>query len=230
MANSGVLQKVHGDKLFYLDDVNANFPVKGGNVMALKGIKLSIRPGEIIFLTGPSGAGKTTLLRLFAGEVLPSSGVMIRPGPELFIGAIAQDLQLLADWTCYENLLMAFDPLIYRHRTEFQDNLEELGKVFGITDCFRWKVSQANGGLRQKIAIVRALLARPSILLADEPTSALDYENSTKLYEVLHLYNRRYGMTIVWATHHRELVKQFTGRTLHLDRGRLVYTGHACFI
>lgn len=230
MASGDILKKIHGDKLFYLDEVSVSFKAKETKAWALKGIKLSIRPGEIIFLTGPSGAGKTTLLRLLANELSPSSGIVVRPPSELFIGIIAQDLQLLPDWSCYDNLKVAYDPLIYRHHQEFYDNLQELAQVFGITDRFHLKIAQANGGLRQKIAIVRALLARPGILLADEPTSALDYENAAKLYDVLHLYNRRYGTTIVWATHNRELVKQFTGRTLHLDRGKLVYTGHACFI
>ncbi|MBT6325532.1 MAG: cell division ATP-binding protein FtsE, partial [Bdellovibrionales bacterium] len=88
----------------------------------------------------------------------------------------------------------------------------------------------ANGGLRQKIAIIRALLTRPEVFIADEPTSSLDYDNAYKLYEVLNLYNAKRGMTVIWASHNRELVKKFTGRVVHLDKGKLVYSGNACFI
>jgi ABC-type methionine transport system ATPase subunit len=77
---------------------------------------------------------------------------------------------------------------------------------------------------------VRALLGRPYVLLADEPTSALDRDSTLKLYELLTYINQKHQMTIIWASHNRELVKKFNGRIIHLEQGKLIYTGHSCFI
>ena len=78
--------------------------------------------------------------------------------------------------------------------------------------------------------MIRALLSRPTALLADEPTAALDKESSYRLFEVLNHFNHKKGLAVVWATHNKELIKQFPGKIAHLDGGRLVYSGHACFI
>ena len=92
------------------------------------------------------------------------------------------------------------------------------------------KVSEANGGLKQQIALIRSLLSRPQILLLDEPTSSLDTEKALKVYEILDFVNSKYGTTCIWATHNRELIKKFNGRIIYLDKGKLIYSGHACFI
>ena len=97
-------------------------------------------------------------------------------------------------------------------------------------DRLHLKVNDANGGLKQKVAIIRALLTRPDVLIADEPTSSLDIDNTRRLFDVLNLYNVKRGLTVIWATHNKELIKSFTGRIIHLDNGRLVYSGNACFI
>ena len=125
---------------------------------------------------------------------------------------------------------MVYNPEIYSSYKEFQTDLKDLSRIIGITDRLNLKVSKANGGLRQKIAIVRALLTRPNVLIADEPTNSLDLDNSRKVFDILNLYNVKRGMTVIWSTHNRDLVKKFTGRILHLDKGKLIYSGHACFI
>ena len=84
--------------------------------------------------------------------------------------------------------------------------------------------------MKQKIALIRALLARPNILIADEPTCSLDKESSVKLFEILNFYNLKRKLTVIWASHNRELVKQFPGKIIHLEKGKLIYSGHACFI
>jgi cell division transport system ATP-binding protein len=91
-------------------------------------------------------------------------------------------------------------------------------------------MKDANGGLKQKVAMIRALLSKPQVLLADEPTAALDKESAMKLFEILNFYNVRRNLTVVWASHNRDLVKQFPGKIVHLDGGKLIYSGHACFI
>jgi len=215
--------------LFYLDDVSVFY----GNNKALKSIQLTINTGEVLFITGSSGAGKSTLLNILGGQLTPDQGRVVLPQmntPQVFTSMVFQDLKLISHLTCRENLWYAYDQKVYRNKNEFQSELTEYAKLFGMNDHLELKLGLVNGGMKQKVAIVRALLCRPNIFLADEPTSSLDYENSTKFFEVLNYLNVKRNLTVVWATHNRELVKSFSGRIIHLENGRLVYSGHACFI
>ncbi len=214
-------------KLFSLNDVTVQF----NELTALKNIQFTLNKGEIVFVTGASGAGKTTLLRVIAGDQDPTSGRVMRPTQnEIFISQVYQDLRILIDETCYENLLTSYDPNIYKNRKEFESDLNDLCRFLGITDRLSIKMRFANGGLKQKVAIIRSLLTKPDVFIADEPTSSLDADNARKIFDVLNLYNVKRGLTIVWASHNRELIRSLSGRIVHLDSGRLVYSGHACFI
>ena len=231
--NSSRQQKrtsANGRHLFYLEDVGQEFD----HIQALKNVELAIDKGEIVFITGASGAGKTTLLRILSGEMEPQSGKVIRPeesGPKAqFLSKVFQDLRLMPKWSIDENLDMAFDSSAYRNRKEFEADKQDIAKVLGFQDRLHLKIYQANGGLKQKVAITRALLTKPDIFMADEPTSSLDSDNAQRIFDVLNLYNNKKGMTVIWASHNKELVKRFTGRIVHLDKGHLVYSGHACFI
>ncbi len=217
--------------IFHCDDVSVQY----GDVLALRNVQLTIERGEIIFLTGASGAGKTTLLKVLSGLEKPTSGKITRPdyfsgNKKLFISNVFQDLRLMGRYTCLENLLFAYDSSLYSSKAEFMQDLYELSRILGIKDRLDLKINDANGGLKQKVAIIRALLSRPDILIADEPNSSLDNDNSRRLFDVLNLYNVKRGLTIIWATHNKDLIKSFSGRILHLDNGRLVYSGNACFI
>ncbi len=217
--------------IFHCDDVSVSY----GEIRALRNIQLTIERGEVIFLTGASGAGKTTLLKLLSGIIEPSSGKVIKPDffegkRRLFISNVFQDLRLMGKYTCEENLMFAYDSSIYDSKAEFMQDLNELARILGIKDRLNLKVNDANGGLKQKVAIIRSLLTKPDVLIADEPTSSLDTDNARRLFDVLNLYNAKRGTTVIWATHNKELIKNFTGRIIHLDGGRLVYSGHACFI
>lgn len=202
-------------------------------IHALRNVELTVSKGEIVFVTGASGAGKTTLLRMLAGDLSPTSGRIQHPfnrNEDFFVARVFQDLRLISELTCEANLNIAYDPSLYASRKAFEKDKAELCRVLGVSDRLTLKIKDANGGLQQKIAIIRTLLTKPDVLIADEPTSALDSENGKRLFEVLSYFNMKRGMTIIWATHDKELVKRFTGRILHLDGGRLVYSGHACFI
>jgi cell division transport system ATP-binding protein len=214
------------DQSFYLQDVTVDF----GSIQGLRNVQLSINNNEVLFVTGSSGAGKTTLLKILTGELEPTSGEVILPPKVKFVAPVFQDLRLLDRKTCEANLWISYDNSVHGTKKEFLKELNELAKVFGITDRLDLKMNKANGGLKQKIAIIRALLTRPDILVLDEPTSSLDSANAQKLFDVLSFYNSKRGLTVIWATHNRELVKKFSGRIVHLDRGKLVYSGHACFI
>ncbi len=212
--------------LFSLTDVSVEF----GDLKALKNIELKIDRGDILFVTGASGAGKTTLLKVLAGEVEATKGKLMRPGRDIFLGKVFQELRLVGKLTCEKALWDAYDPNLYHGKKEFECDLAELCRIFGITDRLDLKLNCANGGLKQKVAIIRAFLTKPDVFIADEPTSSLDLDNARKLYDVLNLYNAKKGLTVIWATHNRDLVNKFSGRIAHLDNGRLVYSGHACFI
>ncbi|OUR97459.1 hypothetical protein A9Q84_08470 [Halobacteriovorax marinus] len=193
-------------------------------------VQFSVERGEIVFITGVSGAGKSTLLRVLAGEIEPDSGRIKRPDSSIFISQVFQDLRLMGTLTCRENLKICYDPAFYSSRKEFEKDLNELSRILGISDRLDILVKNANGGLKQKIAIIRALLSRPDIIICDEPTSSLDSECARKIFEILNLYNVKRKLTVIWASHNKELVKQFSGRIVHIDSGKLVYSGHACFI
>ncbi len=216
--------------VFYCEDLSVQF----GEISALKNVQLTIERGEIIFVTGASGAGKTTLLKVLSGLADPTSGRVIRPNEShqkgLFISNVFQDLRLMGKYTCEENLMFAYDSSVYSNKAEFMQDLNELSRILGIKDRLKLKIGDANGGLKQKVAIIRSLLTRPDVLIADEPTSSLDIDNTRRLFDVLNLYNTKRGLTVIWATHNKELIKSFTGRIIHLDNGRLVYSGNACFI
>ncbi|MCK5883072.1 MAG: ABC transporter ATP-binding protein [Bacteriovoracaceae bacterium] len=217
--------------IYYLEDVSVQF----GHITALKSVELSIEQGEVIFITGASGAGKSTLLKVLSGEIEPTGGSVKRAesdlkGKRIFSSRVFQELRLMERMSLEDNMKLSYDPTVYRSRNEFNQDMMELSKVLGIDDRLQLKARDANGGLRQKVSIVRALLARPDIFIADEPTSSLDFDNARKLFDLLNIYNVKRGMTIIWASHNGELVKKFSGRIVHLDKGRLVYSGHACFI
>lgn len=219
----------HQNYLFHLD----NLSVEYGNIKALKSVQLTIYPGEILFVTGPSGAGKTSLLSVLGGHLEPTSGKAILPhqrSSKHFVSTVFQDLRLMQKKSCEDNLWMAFDSSIYATKNEFFREVEELSRLFNVYDHLNRPIADCNGGMKQKVAMIRALLAKPTALLADEPTASLDKENSYRLFEVLNHFNHKKGLTLVWATHNKELIKQFPGKIAHLDNGRLVYSGHACFI
>ena len=225
------LNKTHDQTIFSLEDVSVRY----GDIMALDCINLNIYRGEILFITGASGAGKTTLLRLLAGSITPTKGRVLLPkdltkNRNFFSSQVFQDLRLINNQTGEQNLFKSFDGKVYDSKKVFISEMKELCRAFGILDRIHLKISDANGGLKQKIAMVRALLSRPDCLIADEPTCSLDYENNRKVFDILSLYNLKKGLTVIWSSHNKEIVRKFSGRIIHLDNGKLVYTGHACFI
>jgi len=213
--------------LYHLDDVSVSF----GNIKALQSVTLTINPGEILFITGKSGAGKSTLLNMLAGDLRPDKGRIFLPDRnKIFASQVFQDLKLLSEQTCEQNLWYAYDDKLYKTKNEFHEDMMELVKVLGIKNFLSNRMCDVNGGMKQKVALVRSLLARPNVLLADEPTCSLDKDSSVKLFEVLNFYNVKRKLTVVWASHNRDLVKQFPGKIVHLENGKLIYSGHACFI
>lgn len=214
--------------LFRLEDVSVFFK----KTVALKNISLKISSSDFLFITGASGAGKTTFINLLANNVKINRGRMYRRplrGTE-FVAEVFQDLRLVEDITIEENLFLVFDKKVHKSRNNFYSEVLELTRYFGISDKLTLKIADTNGGLRQQVAIIRALLSRPTVLLVDEPTCSMDRQNAARVFDLFNYYNTKRGLTIVWASHNRELVKEFNGKTIHLDQGKVVYSGYACFI
>ncbi len=212
--------------LFSLRGVGVCF----GELTALDNIQLDIKKGEILFVTGPSGAGKTTLLKILAGHLRPTTGSFKNHATGLFISQVFQDLRLIMDMSIKENLLLSYDKKLYSNKQTFLFDLHELSRALDFEDKLDMKMTCANGGLKQKTAVVRALLSRPNVFIADEPTGQLDFKSAQNIFEVFNLYNIKRNMTIIWASHNQELVKRFATKVFHLKKGKLMYSGHACFI
>lgn len=207
--------------LFKLVNVDVDF----GDLKALSRVSLVIEKGDFTFLTGPSGAGKTTFLNILSGDVKQTSGSLIKNkvnDGNLFVARVFQNLQVIEDWTVSQNLELCYAKEIFKSKKEFNTEVMDLVNLFDMKKNLHKKLTELNGGAKQKTAIIRALLSRPDIFLADEPTSSLDRENAKRLYEVLKFYNQKMGMTVVWATHQLDLINQFHGKLIHLSNGKLL--------
>lgn len=199
--------------------------------VALKDVSLNIAAGEWIFLVGASGMGKTTLLRLLYKEESPDSGRVLIGGQDVTrlsgsylrrsMGIIFQSFRLLPRKTAYENIaygaeVLGVPPSEIRRRTI------EILELVGLQDKASRLPSELSGGEQQRIAIGRALINRPSLIVADEPTGDLDPENSEMVLRTFENVNREKNATILFATHAVELVNRLRKRVVRLEHGRVV--------
>jgi cell division transport system ATP-binding protein len=212
------------------DDVSKTY--KNGTP-ALKNITLDIEKGEFVFLVGASGSGKTTFLRLLLREELPDSGRILEAGRDLGaqkkwrvpylrrnIGCVFQDFRLLPNKTVFENVAFALE-VIGRPRSTVDSQVPQILELVGLGDKANNYPSELSGGEQQRVAVARAFVNRPLILLADEPTGNLDPANSEAIMALLERINRT-GTTVVMATHDKALVDRMRRRVIELDKGELV--------
>jgi cell division transport system ATP-binding protein len=200
---------------------------------ALKDITLDIEKGEFVFLVGASGSGKTTFLRLLLREELPDKGRILEAGRDLTelskfrvpflrrnIGCVFQDFRLLPNKTVFENVAFALE-VIGRPRSTVDSQVPLILDLVGLTDKARSLPGELSGGEQQRVAVARAFVNRPLILLADEPTGNLDPSNSESIMALLERINRT-GTTVVMATHDKALVDRMRRRVIELDRGEMI--------
>ena len=205
----------------------------GGSEPALSDLSLSIEKGEFVFITGASGAGKSTLLNIIFGIEAPSEGHIIIDGrnylkiPKKDIapirkrtGFIFQDFKLIESKTVYENVALSLkvlgvSPSVVRRRV-----LKALSYV-KLQHRANYKPLSISGGEQQRVAVARALVKEPAILLADEPTGNLDAELAVEMMELFKEVNSR-GTTVVVATHDRALIERVGKRVIELGDGRLL--------
>ena len=202
-------------------------------VYALRDLSLTIDKGEFLFLTGPSGAGKSTFLRLLLREDLPSEGALKVAGRELkslapaqvqayrrTVGFVFQDFRLVPRFTVFENVSFVMRVLGVPVATQQRKTFQVL-KWVGLQHRMNASPEELSGGEQQRIAIARALVNDPQLILADEPTGNLDPDLSLEIMNLFREINAR-GTTVIVATHDRELIRQVGRRAITLDHGRIV--------
>jgi lipoprotein-releasing system ATP-binding protein len=208
--------------------------VEGAVVLeVLKGIDLTIRAGERVAIVGPSGAGKTTLLQLLGGLDTPTSGVVRVRGQDLastdnaergrirnrHLGFVYQFHHLLPEFTALENVAM---PLLVRRESldAIQARAREVLERVGLAERLNHKPGELSGGERQRVAVARALVTEPAVVLADEPTGNLDRKTGDTVLELMLTLNREAGASLVIVTHDSRIASRMN-RVLRLSDGGL---------
>lgn len=204
-----------------------------GGLQILKGIDLEIRKGEIVSIVGPSGAGKTTLLQIIGTLDKPDSGKVLYDGVDVIgmndtdisafrnnnIGFVFQFHQLLPEFTALENVMIpAFIKGIKSREAE--KRAKELLKFMGLSNRETHKPSELSGGEKQRVAVARALMNNPEVILADEPSGSLDSKNKEELHKIFFLLREQFGQTFVIVTHDEGL-SGITDRTIFMKDGRI---------
>ena len=204
-----------------------------GGFEALRDVSFEISAGQMVFVTGHSGAGKTTLIKLISTVERPTSGSLLVNGQNLGalgrsalpylrrnLGMVFQDQKLLFDRNALANVLLPLEILGVAHREAVRRAQAALDKV-GLLAREKAMPIALSGGEQQRLAIARAVVNRPNLLIADEPTGNLDADSATAILEIFAEFNR-VGVTVVVATHDQGWVERYHPSVLRLDHGRLL--------
>lgn len=209
------------------------YTIYDDEIEVLNGVNLHIKDGEFVSIIGPSGAGKSTLLRLMTREILPYQGQVVIDGVNIVdlpskaipllrrkIGTIYQDFKLLSNKTAFENVAFAME-VCGMDEHEIGNDVPKVLGIVGLNDKLNSFPHQMSGGEKQRLAIARALIHRPRIILADEPTGNLDMVNSYDVVKLLTKINEL-GTTVILATHNREVVNGIGKRVISMEKGKIV--------
>lgn len=207
--------------------------IYSGGITALRKVDLRIEPKEFVTLVGPSGSGKSTLIKLIIREENPSEGkifvgnqdiLTLKPWELPFlrrrIGIVFQDFKLLREKTAYENIAFAME-MCGLSTSQIMEDVPNVLKIVGLLDKADHFPHQLSGGEQQRIALARALIHRPDILIADEPTGNLDPINTWEIIQLLMKINEL-GTTLILATHNKEMVNLIKKRVVTIKDGQIV--------
>ena len=211
-------------------NVNKQYP---NGITAVNGLSVKINQGEFVYIVGPSGAGKSTFIKMMYREEKPTSGTVKvgkfdltkmkeRDVPYLrrYVGVVFQDFKLLPRLTVYENIAYAME-VIEKTPRQIEKRVFEVLDLVKLKHKARMYPNELSGGEQQRIAIARAIVNMPGILIADEPTGNLDPDTSNEIMRILEEINSQ-GTTILMATHNSQIVNDIKHRVLAVENGRIV--------
>ena len=216
--------------MIHLEGITKSF----GSLQVLKGIDLEITQGEVVSIVGPSGAGKTTLLQIMGTLDSPDAGMINIDGTNVsrmkekelsafrnkHIGFVFQFHQLLPEFTALENVMIpAFIAGVPTKEASMR--AMEILDFMGLKERASHKPNELSGGEKQRVAVARALINQPAVILADEPSGSLDSHNKEELHQLFFDLRNRFGQTFVIVTHDEALAK-ITDRTIHLVDGNII--------
>ncbi|MEI7426029.1 MAG: cell division ATP-binding protein FtsE [Candidatus Moraniibacteriota bacterium] len=204
------------------------------NYVALGDINLEIKAGEFVSIVGTSGAGKSTLLKLIYAEELPTDGRVFFDDKPLDsisrrrisqhrrnIGTVFQDFKLLNKKTAFENVAYALE-VCGISRAEILEDVPQILEIVGLGDRQNKFPHELSGGEQQRVAMARALIHKPSVIIADEPTGNLDPVSSLEIMQLLLKINKL-GTTVILASHDRDIINKAAKRVIVLERGRVIF-------
>ena len=213
--------------MIILEDVSKTYST---GAPALNNVSIHIEPGEFVFVVGDSGSGKSTMIKLLLRELTPSSGRIIVNNTDVGklkhrqipkyrrnIGVVFQDFRLLKDRNVYENVAFAQRVISVPNR-QIRKNVPSVLSLVSLAEKYRSRPRQLSGGEQQRVAVARAIVNKPPILLADEPTGNLDPRTSWEIMKLLEQINRD-GTTVLVVTHNREIVNAMKKRVITLKKG-----------
>lgn len=216
--------------MLVMSDVSKIYP---GGSAALQDVNVHIEPGEFVFIVGPSGAGKSTFIKMLFREVIPTTGSIFVNDVDILsleekeipymrrqLGIIFQDYRLLPDRTVYENVAFAMQ-VIEAPRHKIKRTVLNVLDLVGLRNRANSYPNELSGGEQQRIAIARAIVNDPLLVIADEPTGNLDPETSWDIMDIFKEINDT-GTTIVMATHDKEIVDAMGKRVIAIENGRIV--------
>ena len=220
--------------MVHLHDVSMTY--RSSTSKAANCLNLDIEEGEFVFLVGPSGSGKTTIIKLLTGEVRPDEGEIEVNGFNLStmkrrhlprlrrtLGVIFQDFRLIDNKTVYDNVAFAMH-VVGASRREIRERVPYVLQLVGLEGREKRLPQELSGGEQQRVAVARALVNSPNLIIADEPTGNLDPAKSLELMLLLQKINDL-GTTVLVVTHEKELVNAFSKRVIKLEKGSIVSDG-----
>ena len=213
-----------------LDHVTMQYPT---GKKALDDVTFHINKGEFVFIVGSSGSGKTTLIKLLLKEMKPTEGEILVEGKEYSkmkrreipklrrkIGVVFQNFRLLKDRTVFENVAFA-QQVIEKPAKEIRRSVPAMLTMVGLAEQYKQYPRELSGGDQQRVAVARAIVNQPDIILADEPTGNLDPTNSMEIMTLLEEINKK-GTTVIVVTHNKDIVNALKKRVITLKKGKII--------